>query len=54
MIQRNDCAGFEIAFDIDPAYGKVFRELVLEGVEIKMYFCELSSGEIKIGKMLVT
>ena len=54
LIQRNDCAGFEIAFDIDPAYGEVCRELVLEGVEIKVCFCELSPDEIKIGKMLVT
>tara|TARA_B100001175_G_scaffold315270_1_gene326457 strand:+ start:1040 stop:1744 length:705 start_codon:yes stop_codon:yes gene_type:complete len=54
LIQRTDCAGFKIACDIDPAYGKVFRDLDSQDVEVKVYFCELSPNEIKIDKKLIT
>lgn len=48
VVQRNDCADFEIASDIDPVYGEETRLALKSGVEVLVYACDVSPKEIRI------
>ncbi len=47
-IQRNDCASFRIAADLDPAYAAAFTAARAAGVEAYAYACEVSTTEIRV------
>ncbi len=50
LVQRNDCDAFNLARDIDPAYGEAYDKAVAAGVEVLGYTCTLSETEIKVSK----
>lgn len=50
LIQRGDAKTFDVARDIDPAYGAAFAKALAGGVEMFSYRCKLSPKEIKIDK----
>ena len=52
LVQRGDCAYFSIADDLDPAYGKAFRQALQRGVEAICYMCKVSLDSIEIGGAL--
>ena len=52
LVQRSDCTAFDIASDIDPAYGKAFQRFKLQDIEVLVYSCALSPDGIKIDKKL--
>lgn len=53
VVQREDCEEFTTADDIDPEYGKIFREAILNGVKITVLRASLSpSGVVLTGKTL--
>jgi sugar fermentation stimulation protein A len=49
LVQRQDCDGFSIASDIDPAYGEAFKAARDAGVEVLCYDCHITTEEISIG-----
>jgi sugar fermentation stimulation protein A len=52
VVQRNDCARFSLAGDIDPAYAAAFREARHLGVEAICYACEVSTHFVNIVRPL--
>jgi sugar fermentation stimulation protein A len=46
LVQRNDADRFEIARDIDPAYGSAFVKAKAAGVEMLAYRCRLTAEAI--------
>ena len=48
LIQRGDAETFELARDIDPAYGEAFEAARAAGVEMLAYRCRLSPEEIVV------
>lgn len=48
VIQRNDCQGFEIAKDIDPAYNLETMSALKKGVIPLVYACEVTPKAITI------
>ena len=50
LIQRGDAKAFDVARDIDPAYGAAFVKALAGGVEMLAYRCKLTPKEIKIDK----
>lgn len=52
IVQREDCHSFKIDQDIDPAYCKLLKEVMKEGVEVLVYQCALSPEEIVVHKKL--
>lgn len=48
VVQRNDCTGFEIASDIDPAYGQETLVALENGVEVLVYACDVNPKGIRI------
>jgi sugar fermentation stimulation protein A len=52
LIQRADAARFDLARDIDPAYGAAFAKAHKAGVEMLAYRCKLSPEEIKVAKRI--
>jgi sugar fermentation stimulation protein A len=48
-LQREDCDGFKIAADLDPAYAQAFKQARLAGVEAYAYTCTLSTQAIVLG-----
>lgn len=50
LIQRADAKRFDLARDIDPAYGAAFLEASAAGVEMLAYRCKLSAEEIRVDK----
>ncbi len=46
LVQRNDCARFSFARDIDPAYHAAFARASAAGVEAVAYDCQLSLDRI--------
>ncbi len=46
LIQRNDCAVFQVAGDIDPAYATALTQALDAGVEAACYCCNLNDKEI--------
>lgn len=52
LVQREDCAFFRVADWIDPAYGRLLRSGMAEGVETLCYACTVTVESIDIGKAL--
>lgn len=52
LVQRDDCAGFAPAEDIDPAYAAGLRTAIADGVEAICYTCHMSLDGIGIGRPL--
>ena len=52
LIQREDCASFKIANDIDQEYKNAFDEALKNGVKILCYDCKLSNEEIKLNNQI--
>lgn len=48
LIQRGDALSFDLARDIDPAYGEAFDVARAAGVEMLAYRCRLSPEEIAV------
>ena len=48
LVQRGDCGYFAIADDLDPAYGRAFREALQQGVEAICYTCKVAVDGIEI------
>ena len=52
LVQREDCAAFVPADDIDPAYGRALRSAVAAGVETLCYGCRLTLEGIEVDRPL--
>jgi sugar fermentation stimulation protein A len=52
LVQREDCRGFRAADWIDPAYGRLLRRAMAEGVETLCYACQINTKGIEIGASL--
>ena len=52
LVQREDCPGFAIAGDIDPAYAAGLAEARTRGVEAICYSCKLTTESIELDKAL--
>jgi sugar fermentation stimulation protein A len=50
LVQRQDCAIFDIAADIDPGYAEALAAARKCGVETLCYSCRVSPGEIVVDK----
>lgn len=48
LVQRQDCASFTVAGDIDPTYAQGLAEARAAGVEVLCYDCSLSNKEVKV------
>lgn len=48
VVQRNDCEGFEIAKDIDPAYEQEALKALENGVEALIYACDVTPNAITL------
>lgn len=48
IVQRNDCRGFRIAADLDPAYELALRNAREAGVEVLCYDCRVTLDGIEI------
>lgn len=52
VVQRDDCASFAPAADIDPAYATAFRTARAAGVEALCYGCKVSPDAIELARPL--
>ncbi len=52
LVQRQDCAIFDVAADIDPTYAEALTEARKRGVETLCYSCKVSPEEIVVDKPL--
>ena len=52
VVQREDCDGFTLAADIDPAYAAAFAQARAAGVEALAYACRLSPDAIAVDRPL--
>ena len=52
IVQREDCDGFTLAADIDPAYAAAFAEARTSGVEALAYACRLRTEGIIVDRPL--
>ena len=52
IVQREDCDGFTLAADIDPAYAAAYAEARASGVEALAYACRLSTKGIAVDRPL--
>ncbi len=52
VVQRDDCARFRPAADIDPVYAATLAEASDAGVELLCYDCEVSTAEVVLRKPL--
>jgi sugar fermentation stimulation protein A len=52
VVQREDCRGFRIAADLDPAYDRGLRAARAAGVEALCYACRVGLDGIEIGEPL--
>jgi sugar fermentation stimulation protein A len=48
LVQRGDAEVFQLARDIDPAYGKAFDEALAAGVEMLCYGCKASLTGVNV------
>jgi sugar fermentation stimulation protein A len=53
LIQRDDCKTFDIARDIDPAYGAAYAQALQNGVEAIAYGCAISPQMIRINRSIL-
>lgn len=54
LVQRTDCIRFDLARDIDPAYGHAFRAAMERGVETLCYGTRISTESIELGQPVAT
>ena len=52
LVQRNDCASFKLARDIDPTYGRAYDQAKLTGVEFISYACQVTPEKIDVTKQI--
>jgi len=52
LVQRTDCSRFDLARDIDPAYGDAFDRAQAAGVEKLVYTTRISPEEITLDRAL--
>ena len=52
LCQREDCASFRLAVDIDPDYAKAAADAKIRGVEAVCYACELTPDGITVSRRL--
>jgi sugar fermentation stimulation protein A len=52
LVQRQDCASFSIAADIDPKYADALQQALKAGVEVLCYTCEITVDGICVAKPL--
>ena len=52
LCQREDCASFRLAVDIDPDYAKAASDAKSRGVEAVCYACELTPDGITVSRRL--
>lgn len=50
LVQREDCASFEVAGDIDPGYAEGLAVAVAAGVEVLCYSCQLSTKAVTVAE----
>ena len=50
VIQRMDCAAFDAAHDIDPAYARGLADAAARGVEILAYGCDIDLQSIRLAR----
>jgi sugar fermentation stimulation protein A len=50
VVQRTDCAEFDTAADLDPAYAAGLIEAASRGVEILCYGCDISCDAVRLGR----
>jgi sugar fermentation stimulation protein A len=50
LVQRTDCTRFDLARDLDPAYGAAFDKAREAGVEVLCYDTVITTGGVLIGK----
>ncbi|MDC0033513.1 DNA/RNA nuclease SfsA [Alphaproteobacteria bacterium] len=54
LVQREDCAIFSIAADIDPVYADALAKALRQGVEVICYACRLTPDQIVVDLPLAT
>jgi sugar fermentation stimulation protein A len=52
LVQRGDCASFQVAADIDPDYDRALRAALEHGVEFLCYSCRVGKEEIVLDRRL--
>lgn len=52
VVQRTDCAAFEAAGDLDPAYAAGLSAAAAAGVEVLCYDCDIGVKEIRIARRI--
>ena len=52
VVQRDDCASFAPAADIDPTYAAAFRAARQGGVEALCYGCKVSPDAIELDRAM--
>ena len=52
VVQREDCAAFNLADDIDPAYAAAFADARARGVEALCYCCKLTTDSIDLHRAI--
>lgn len=50
LVQRTDCTRFDLARDLDPAYGAAFDKARAAGVEVLCYDTVITTDSVLIGK----
>ncbi len=52
LVQRGDCASFQVAADIDPDYDRALRAALDHGVEALCYSCRVGEDAIELDHRL--
>ncbi|MEM7424189.1 MAG: DNA/RNA nuclease SfsA, partial [Pseudomonadota bacterium] len=52
VVQRDDCDRFDLARDLDPAYGAAYERARAAGVEVLVWRCTLSTQRIALDRAL--
>ncbi|MGE0744997.1 MAG: DNA/RNA nuclease SfsA [Rhodospirillales bacterium] len=52
IVQRQDCAVFRLAADIDPAYAAAFRAAASAGVEALCFACRVGTDAVEVDRPL--